>query len=126
MEESDLRQRVWSPLYCHYTNRPSSEDTRKPRIFKTKAPSGAFVLLLDLFVLGLLFTPLTVLFELNFASDKLLVLAAPVVDALAGTAGEFYEFILGHMPQYNSMCRPKRQGYRTIRGRSGLMRVTAS
>ncbi len=64
---------------------------------KTKAPSGAFVLFLDLFVLGLLFAPLTIFLELDLASDKLLVLAAPIVDALAGSAGEFYEFILRHI-----------------------------
>lgn len=63
---------------------------------KQKAPKG-FLLFLDLFVLGLLLTPFTILFELNFTSDKLLVLAAPIVDALASTAGEFYEFILGHI-----------------------------
>ncbi len=64
---------------------------------KTKRPERGVLLFLDLFVLGLLLTPFTVLFELNFASDKFLVLAAPVVDALAGTAGEFYKFILRHI-----------------------------
>ena len=67
---------------------------------KTKAPNGAFVLFLDLFVFGLLFAPLTVLFELNFSSDKLLVLATPIVDALACTTGEFYEFILRHIGSF--------------------------
>ena len=46
-------------------------------------------------LLGL--APLAILLELDLAGDELLVLAAPVVYALAGSAGEFDEFILGHI-----------------------------
>ena len=42
---------------------------------KQKPLSGLLLLFLDLFVLGLLLTPLTILFEFDLASDKFLVLA---------------------------------------------------
>ena len=48
-------------------------------------------------MLGVFLAPAAVLFELDLAGHKLFVLAAPVVYALASTAGEFYEFILGHI-----------------------------
>ena len=38
--------------------------------------------------------PLAILFQLNFAHNKLLVLAGPVIDALAFLAGQTYESIL--------------------------------
>jgi hypothetical protein len=77
------------------------EDNRKtfknPLFSQTKSPERGVLLFLDLFVFLLGLTPFTILFELNFASDKLFVLAAPIVDALAGGTGEFYKFILGHI-----------------------------
>ena len=81
------------------TFREYQKSPEKSTSGKTKAPSGAFVLVLflDLFMLLLRLAPLAVLLELDLASDKFLVLAAPVVYALAGSAGEFYEFILGHI-----------------------------
>jgi hypothetical protein len=45
---------------------------------------------------SLLAAPLAVLFELDFAHDKLLVLARPIVDTAAFAAREFYELILRH------------------------------
>ena len=47
---------------------------------------------------GLSLAPLAVLFELDFALNKLFVFGAPIVDALALLAGEFYQTILGHSP----------------------------
>lgn len=55
---------------------------------------GVKNLLFRFFVLGLLLTPLAEFYELDFLGHGLLVLAGPVVDALAGTAGEFYKPIL--------------------------------
>ena len=55
------------------------------------------LLFLDLLMLLLGLAPLAILLELDLAGDELLVLAAPVVYALAGSAGEFDEFILGHI-----------------------------
>ena len=43
---------------------------------------------------GLSPAPLAPLFELYFTLNKLLILAGPIVDALALGAGEFYESIL--------------------------------
>lgn len=40
-------------------------------------------------VKGLLFTPLTILLELNFALNFLAVFTAPIVDPLAIFAGQF-------------------------------------
>ena len=48
-------------------------------------------------MLGLLAAPFAILFELDLFGDEFLVLAGPVIDALAGTAGEFYKSILGHI-----------------------------
>jgi hypothetical protein len=45
-------------------------------------------------MLFLRLTPLTVLVEFYFCGDGLLVLARPVIDALAGAAGKFYQFVL--------------------------------
>ena len=53
-----------------------------------------FSLLLRLFVDSLLLTPFAPLLKLDLAGNKLLVLATPVVDALALGAGEFYKSIL--------------------------------
>lgn len=36
----------------------------------------------------------TIFFELNLALNKLLVLASPIIEALALLAGEFYKLIL--------------------------------
>ena len=58
------------------------------------ALQGAANLLFCLFVHGLHTVPLTVLFELDFALHKLLVFGAPVVNALALGALQFYESIL--------------------------------
>ncbi len=38
--------------------------------------------------------PFAILFELNLSSDEFLVLAAPVVNTLTRTAGEFDQFVL--------------------------------
>jgi hypothetical protein len=53
-----------------------------------------YTLFLGLFVHGLSLAPLAVLFELYFALNLLLVLAGPVVDALALLALQFDESIL--------------------------------
>ena len=45
---------------------------------------------------GMLFTPFTMFFKLNFAFNELFVFAGPVVNALALTAGQFYKIILRH------------------------------
>jgi hypothetical protein len=47
-------------------------------------------------VFRLLSAPLTVFFKLDLTHDKFFILVAPVVDALAVVAGEFYEAVLGH------------------------------
>lgn len=46
--------------------------------------------------------PPAILFKLDLALDKLAVLAAPVINALALAAGQFNELILGHI------CMPDR------------------
>ncbi len=51
-------------------------------------------LFLDFFVLGLLFAPFAELIKLYLFSDEFLVLAGPVIDALAGSTTEFYKSIL--------------------------------
>ena len=43
---------------------------------------------------GVFFTPFAIFVELNFALYKLLVLASPIVDALARLAREFDKLIL--------------------------------
>lgn len=51
--------------------------------------------LLSRFFVGLLYpAPLTVLFELDFALNKLLVFGRPIVNALAFPAGQLYETVL--------------------------------
>ena len=40
--------------------------------------------------------PLAVLLQLDFAFDKFLILARPVIRAAALLASQFYELILGH------------------------------
>ncbi|TSC68505.1 MAG: hypothetical protein G01um101456_618 [Parcubacteria group bacterium Gr01-1014_56] len=50
---------------------------------------------------GLSPAPFAVLFELNFANHQLLVLAGPVVDALALRALEFDQSVLRHEGEYN-------------------------
>ena len=45
-------------------------------------------------MLGLLSAPFAILFELDFFSNEFLVLAGPVIYALAGSTGEFYKAIL--------------------------------
>ncbi len=51
-------------------------------------------LLFGFFMLGVCFTPFAVLLELNFARDKLPVLARPVIDAVALRARESEKLIL--------------------------------
>ncbi len=51
-------------------------------------------LFFDFLMLGLLFAPFAVLFELDLSGDEFLVFSAPVVDAFAGSAAEFDQFIL--------------------------------
>ena len=43
---------------------------------------------------GVLPTPVAILLELDFALNKLFILAGPVVDALAGFAREFDQLVL--------------------------------
>ena len=50
----------------------------------------SFLLLLCLFVLRLFFAPLTVFLEFYFSLNFLAILPAPVVDAFALFACEFY------------------------------------
>jgi hypothetical protein len=50
--------------------------------------SALMILLFHLFVLGVLLAPTAVLGEFNFTLDRLAVLAAPIIDPLAGAAGE--------------------------------------
>jgi hypothetical protein len=45
-------------------------------------------------VFGLLFAPLAEFIELELFSDEFFVLAGPVVDPLASSAGKFYKSIL--------------------------------
>ncbi len=45
-----------------------------------------------MFLLNL--TPFTVFVELDLSGDEFLILSAPVVDALTGSASEFDQFIL--------------------------------
>lgn len=52
------------------------------------------MLFFRLLVHGVFLTPFAILLKLNLTSDELLVLAGPIVDALAGIAGEFDEAIL--------------------------------
>ena len=89
------------------------------------------MLFLDLFMLLLSLAPLAVLVEFDLASDELLVLAAPVVDALAGAAGQFDEFVLRHIGygvtgETIAYMTRKRKAYRMILGKRALIRVTAS
>lgn len=61
---------------------------------------------------SLLLAPLAPLGELDLALDLLLVLAAPIVDALALAAGELDESILRHSEEDYSGIRAKGQsGY---------------
>jgi hypothetical protein len=53
-------------------------------------------LLFDLFVFGLRAAPTTILFEFDFAFDKLAVFARPIIDAAAFAARELDELILRH------------------------------
>ncbi len=45
-------------------------------------------------MLGLLFTPFAEFIELDLFNDEFLVLAGPIVDALASSAAKFYKSIL--------------------------------
>lgn len=58
--------------------------------------ASGYTLLFSLFVHGGGPAPLAVLFELYFALDELFIFGAPVVNALALVALEFYESVLGH------------------------------
>ncbi len=52
------------------------------------------------------FAPFAVLLELDLASDKLAILAGPIVDAVAFGAGEFEKLILGHIARHYIKKRP--------------------
>jgi len=52
---------------------------------------------------GFFTAPFAEFFQLNFALYFALVFAWPVIDALTGGAGEFYEAILGHMSVYEKV-----------------------
>lgn len=54
----------------------------------------AGTLFLSLFVRGLSPAPVAELFKLYFAGNQFLIFGAPIVDALAFAALEFYESIL--------------------------------
>jgi hypothetical protein len=59
-------------------------------------------------MLGLEPAPVAVFFELDFALDKLFVLVAPIVDALALVAGKFDKSVLGHtetIPHIDRLCK---------------------
>lgn len=89
-------------------------------------------------LLGL--APFAVLLELDLSCDELLVLAAPVVYALAASACELDEFVLGHSewvlgtgiwPRFADRITiayiyPNYKVYRIILGNKGLIRVVAS
>ena len=65
-----------------------------PLNYRPLGVSVAKKLLSRLFV-GLLYpAPLTILFELDFALNKLLVFGRPIVNALAFPAGQLYETVL--------------------------------
>jgi hypothetical protein len=51
-------------------------------------------LLFDFFVFLLNLTPFAVFVELDLSGDEFLVLSAPVVNTLTGSASEFDQFIL--------------------------------
>lgn len=51
-------------------------------------------LFLSLLMHRILFAPFTILLKLDFTGDQLLILAGPIIDALAGIAGQFNESIL--------------------------------
>ena len=55
------------------------------------------MLLLGFLMLRAFLAPLAELQKLDFALDFFFVLLAPVVDALAGRAGEFYKAVLAHI-----------------------------
>lgn len=57
-------------------------------------PIVAKKLLPCLFVHGLGVAPLAILFELDFALNQFFVFGAPIIDALALLAGEFYQTVL--------------------------------
>lgn len=57
-------------------------------------PFGSVCLFFSLFMDGVFLTPFAILFQLNFTGHQLLILAGPVVNALAGIAGQFDESIL--------------------------------
>ena len=40
--------------------------------------------------------PFAILFKVDFAFDLFLVFCTPIIDALAGSAGEFYKVFLRH------------------------------
>lgn len=74
---------------------------------KRKVPRGSLALsrlssLLFLYfvVLSMSFAPLTVLCDFNFALNKLLILAGPIVNTLTFLARELYESILRHGHHY--------------------------
>ena len=54
------------------------------------------LLLFSLFVFSLSSAPFAELLELDLFDDKLLILARPIIGAIALGAGKFYELILGH------------------------------
>jgi len=51
-------------------------------------------------VCRVLLTPLAILLKLYFTLNQLLILSAPVVDALAFSARKFYKLFLCHAPFY--------------------------
>jgi hypothetical protein len=54
------------------------------------------ILFLSFLVNSAFLAPFAVLLKLNLLSDKLLILARPIVGALAGRALQFDELVLGH------------------------------
>ncbi len=67
---------------------------RQSRRLEYILPHGSVRLFLGFLVLRVSFAPFAVLFELNFARDKLTVLARPVVDAVALRTRESEKLIL--------------------------------
>jgi len=70
------------------------EDSKGSNTFRSKIVTGNSNLLLRLFVLGVRLAPFAILLELNFARNKLTVLARPVVSPVALAAREPEKLIL--------------------------------
>lgn len=51
-------------------------------------------------MLGTLFAPFTKFRKLNLTLHFLLILTRPIINALTGRAGQFYESILRHMENF--------------------------